>query len=52
MFVRAALGWDLHRRFSTVSHVEQHAPGDFRVIKRARREHADRERKTDTHENR
>ena len=43
MSVRTALGWDLHRRFSTVSHVEQHAPGEFRVIKRARLEHADRE---------
>src|SRR6186713_1028228 len=43
MFVRTALGWDLHRRFSTVSQVEQHAPGEFRVIKRARLEHADRE---------
>lgn len=43
---RSAVGWDLHRRFSTVSFVEQpdaENPELFRVVRRARLEHADRE---------
>lgn len=43
---RNALGWDLHRRFSKVSFVEQpdpDSPDVFRVMSRARLEHSDRE---------
>lgn len=43
---RSALGWDLHRRFSTVSFVEQpnlDRPDVLRVVRRAKLEHADRE---------
>jgi transposase len=44
--VRLALGWDLHRKFSRVSLVEQPDPCDpdvFRVVERARLEHDHRE---------
>lgn len=43
---RSALGWDLHRRFSKVSFVEQpnpETPDVVRVVRRARLEHDDRE---------
>lgn len=43
---RSALGWDLHRRFSTVSFVEQpsaESPDVFHVIRRARLDHSDRD---------
>jgi len=43
MSTRIAVGWDLHRRFSQVSVVEQEAAGQFRVTQRARLEHADRD---------
>lgn len=42
---RRALGWDLHRRFSQVSWVEQpslETPDVFRVVERRRLEHGDR----------
>jgi transposase len=43
---RTALGWDLHRRFSKVSLVEQpnpQTPEVVRVVRRARLEHDDRD---------
>lgn len=43
---RFALGWDLHRRFSSVSLVEQpdsNAPQRFRVVRRCKLQHADRQ---------
>lgn len=40
---RIATGWDLHRRFSQVSVIEQQGDGTFRTLRRARLEHADRE---------
>jgi transposase len=43
---RLALGWDLHRKFSKVSLVEQpdpYSPQSFRVVERARLEHDDRQ---------
>ena len=43
---RIAVGWDLHRRFSMASVVEQpdpNAPDKFRVVRRKRLEHDDRQ---------
>lgn len=40
---RVAVGWDLHRRFSQVSLLEQQDDGQFRTLRRARLEHADRD---------
>ena len=39
---RSAVGWDLHRRFSKVSVLQQQDDGTFRTLRRARLEHADR----------
>jgi len=44
--VRQALGWDLHRRFSKVTLLEQpdpQRPQELKVVRRTRLEHADRE---------
>lgn len=38
-----ATGWDLHRKFSKVSVLEQQGDSTFRTLRRARLEHADRE---------
>src|SRR5687768_17389137 len=43
MSPRIAVGWDLHRKFSQVSLLEQQADGQFRTVRRARLEHADRD---------
>ena len=43
MSARIAVGWDLHRKFSQVSLLEQQADGQFRTLRRARLEHADRD---------
>ena len=43
MSVKAAVGWDIHRKFSQVSVVAQGEQGEVRVVKRTRLEHADRE---------
>ncbi len=43
--VRQALGWDLHRRFSKVTLMEQpdpQQPQELKVVRRTRLEHADR----------
>src|SRR2546423_101086 len=42
MSVQTAVGWDIHRKFSQLSVVEQSARGEIRVVKRMRLEHADR----------
>ncbi len=38
-----SLGWDIHRKFSKVSVVDETAEGEIRVVERARLEHADRD---------
>ena len=38
-----SLGWDIHRKFSKVSVVDETAEGEMRVVERARLEHADRD---------
>jgi transposase len=43
MSARIAVGWDLHRKFSQVSLIEQQGDGQFRTVRRARLEHADRD---------
>lgn len=43
MSARVAVGWDLHRKFSQVSLLEQQADGQFRTLRRARLDHADRD---------
>ena len=43
MSARVAVGWDLHRKFSQVSLLEQQDDGQFRTLRRARLEHADRD---------
>lgn len=43
MSVPTAVGWDIHRKFSQLSIVEQSERGGIRVVKRIRLDHADRE---------
>jgi transposase len=38
-----ALGWDIHRKFSKVSLMQETADGEIQVIERARLEHSDRD---------
>jgi len=38
-----ALGWDIHRKFSKVSLVEETAEGEYRIVERARLEHIDQD---------
>ncbi len=38
-----SLGWDIHRKYSKVSLVENIAEGELRVVERARLEHIDRD---------
>lgn len=42
MHAQTAVGWDIHRKFSQLSVMEQDEQGEIRVVKRMRLEHADR----------
>lgn len=42
MNAKTAVGWDIHRKFSQVSVLQQGEGGEIRVVKRMRLEHADR----------
>ena len=42
MDTKIAVGWDIHRKFSQLSVLQQGESGQIRVVKRMRLEHADR----------